>query len=670
MRRAIYLLALAATLCAHAVGQTTYFQQGKVYETMELQWDVCGGTYPPAGVSETTASPDNPFLDYRFEVEFTSPTDVDHFRPGFYAADGSGGDSGCKWAVRFTPDEVGEWDFTATLYRGTDANVATTGGTVISTTSGTVNVTALLFGGSEEVFRKRGAVTPHATHPYMVHQDGTSFLKHGMNSPENFLAYKGFDYTRDYGGTAFYHEYAAHSGHWNTGDPDWSASVLPAAGGSPTTTSNSGKNIIGAIRYLAENHCNGLYFLPLNLGGDGKDTHPFVQDSVAGHSTPIATSTATHYDVGRMRQWFTMMDFAQDLGVFLDLVLFEEELANIQLLADSTGAAAVGDLTTKRKLYLKQMAAYFGHLPGLRFILCEENGKTSMNSAHTDREFTAAELNAMAAYLESLQSWPTMVTVHQKNNAETPFKELLSGGALPSWCDSLSMQIGPGSSGWEDIAPFFEFCKWKYGGVCHLDEIGDDQYGASDQNKDDIRKHYTWDVLLSGGQIAWYNGYNHNTYGGDLKLEDFTNFKVDFFDTAWVAVDTINDFSFWEGQDLDRIDNLGVSPSVNVRTSIVSGAAASDGEPEVMWIEDEAYIVYYETVDQGGTFTPGTIDLSDQAAASWKCQWKDARTGTELGAFFFVTTGGTVNLSAYTNALTAANSLSLGPDVFLVIWKT
>ena len=45
-----------------------------------------------------------------------------------------------------------------------------------------------------DVFRKHGPLAPDSTYPYMTHNDGTFFLKHGMNSPENFLGYYGFDW--------------------------------------------------------------------------------------------------------------------------------------------------------------------------------------------------------------------------------------------------------------------------------------------------------------------------------------------------------------------------------------------------------------------------------------------------------------------------------------------
>ena len=60
--------------------------------------------------SETDNNP-NPFLDYRLQVEFTSPGGKQYNVPGFFAGDGNGGGTGHVWRVRFSPDEAGEWMF-------------------------------------------------------------------------------------------------------------------------------------------------------------------------------------------------------------------------------------------------------------------------------------------------------------------------------------------------------------------------------------------------------------------------------------------------------------------------------------------------------------------------------------------------------------------------------
>ena len=46
------------------------------------------------------------------------------------------------------------------------------------------------------------------------------------------------------------------------GDPDWG--------------DGKGRGIIGALNYLASQHVNSIYFLTMNVGGDGKDVWPWI----------------------------------------------------------------------------------------------------------------------------------------------------------------------------------------------------------------------------------------------------------------------------------------------------------------------------------------------------------------------------------------------------------
>jgi len=86
------------------------FGEMKKWHTVSLMF-----TGPEASENAST----NPFLDYRLNVVFTSPTGKQYVIPGFYAADGNAVEtsatSGNKWMARFSPDEVGEWTYNAGL---------------------------------------------------------------------------------------------------------------------------------------------------------------------------------------------------------------------------------------------------------------------------------------------------------------------------------------------------------------------------------------------------------------------------------------------------------------------------------------------------------------------------------------------------------------------------
>jgi hypothetical protein len=67
------------------------------------KWQPIALSFTGPSASETTASPNNPFLDYRLQVTFTGPSSQIYTVPGFFDGDGKGGASGDVWRVRFSP---------------------------------------------------------------------------------------------------------------------------------------------------------------------------------------------------------------------------------------------------------------------------------------------------------------------------------------------------------------------------------------------------------------------------------------------------------------------------------------------------------------------------------------------------------------------------------------
>ena len=58
-------------------------------------------------MASETDNDSNPFLDYRLQVEFQSPSGKTYNVPGYFDGNGRGGLRGSVWRVRFTPDEDG-----------------------------------------------------------------------------------------------------------------------------------------------------------------------------------------------------------------------------------------------------------------------------------------------------------------------------------------------------------------------------------------------------------------------------------------------------------------------------------------------------------------------------------------------------------------------------------
>lgn len=93
---------------------------------------------------------------------------------------------------------------------------------------------------------------------------------------------------------------------WRDGDPDW--------GG------EKGKAIIGALNSVSEQKVNSLYFLTMNIGGDGGDVWPW-----AGKPKPKGNTSDDNrnFDVSKLQQWETVFAHAQRKGIALHMVLNE-----------------------------------------------------------------------------------------------------------------------------------------------------------------------------------------------------------------------------------------------------------------------------------------------------------------------------------------------------------
>ena len=260
---------------------------------------------------------DNPFLDYRFDVVFT-----DGMRtftvPGFFAADGnaseSGASEGVKWRAYFTPDRTGEWSYSAVLRTGTDVAINDDPSAIDPVHTWEGEFTVAKSDKSGDDLRAKGRL--EYTGERYLRFAGTDeyFIKGGADSPENFLAYVDFDGTIDADGLdrpgeaqggIFLHRYKPHAGDWREGDPTWDGSRV--------------KNIIGALNYLASTGMNSVYFLTMNVIGDGKDVWPWTD-----------YDERFRFDVSKLDQWEIVFSHMDRLGLMMHVVTQETE--NDQLL--------------------------------------------------------------------------------------------------------------------------------------------------------------------------------------------------------------------------------------------------------------------------------------------------------------------------------------------------
>ncbi|MEL6720675.1 MAG: DUF5060 domain-containing protein, partial [Bacteroidota bacterium] len=233
-------------------------------------------------------------------------------------------------------------------------------------------------------FRAQGRIIVNTENQYFQHQGSQKyFLKAGADSPENFLAYHEFDSTYRHPGeakkgesdpTENLHFYPTHEKDWKAGDPIWK--------------DEKGKAIIGALNYLAAENMNAVYFLTMNINGDGKDVWPYTN-----HEERF------RFDCSKLDQWEVVFEHMERIGLMMHIVTQETE--NEKLLDN-------GETEKERKIYYRELIARFGHHNALVWNLGEENGlaEFSPNGQNTEQRV------AMTEYLKATDPYQHPVVLH------------------------------------------------------------------------------------------------------------------------------------------------------------------------------------------------------------------------------------------------------------------
>ncbi|MEM6675993.1 MAG: DUF5060 domain-containing protein [Planctomycetota bacterium] len=549
---------------------------GCVWHPIEL--DFSGPT-----MDERDVGP-NPFLDRRLNVTFTAPDGTESVVPGFFAGDGEGGSTGNVWRVRFAPDRPGVWSYRASFRRGQDVAIDLDAGAGAP----------LAFDGAEgrfgvmprdpdaEGLLSKGRIEYVGEH-HLRHREGDWFIKTGTNSPENFLAYDGFDDVQDSGGVGIIHRYEPHQGDWREGDPLFVSS----------SSGYDSKGIIGALNYLGDQGVNAIYFLPMNLGGDGRDTTPFV-----GYAKN--TFNKTHYDISRLAQWNAVLNHAQEQGILVHFVLAETEIGNETWLDD-------GEMGRERMLYFRELIARFGYLNGVKWNLSEEN------------DYPLTVLREMASYFEELDPYAHPVSVHTHPNDLSDYQALVGDPLF----DSASIQYDPGLA--NGLTQSVRNMSRQAGRpwVVDMDENGTWDVGVTSGNASQMRCEVLYDVLFSHGGLEWYAGYHQLPLGGDVRIENFRT-REEIFRYSRIARE------FME-------EHIDIAAS-NLNDNAVSGENAAFGGAQVMLQRDEWMAIYLPSASA----TP-TIDMS-RNAGEYSVRFFNPRTGEELAGSFEVTGGGSLAL--------------------------
>ncbi len=491
-----------------------------------IGYPVNGMVHHPMALDFTTPymSESNPatFTDHRLMVTFTAENSDPITVRGYFAGDGEAADSsatgGTVWRAMFTPPSEGRWTWHARFARGEDIaiDLDPTSGTAIplARVTGSILVDYNPLAGNAWTNRNFGPLEI-VDGRYRL-PNGREWFKSGSNSPENLLAYEGFDGTYRTSGNARdgeaesgeeLHTFAPHLVDWQPGDPQWGA--------------GEGRALVGVVNYLASVGANSQYFLTWNVEGDGKDVWPYT-----------SPDTYETFDISKLDQWNRLFDHMQESGIALHMVLQETEN---ELLMDD------GDTGRERRLYMAEIVSRFAHHNGLIWNLGEENGPAPW---HPEGQSDAQRM-AMIDWMSMIDPYNRPLLLHTLPNPEDKDKILSPLLGYPG-LDGLSFQV----SNPEDVGS--ETAKWirlsTEAGVpwaITMDEIGPWFDGAiPDANAEDGHERLLQLAMIAhleagGSGVEWYFGAHHPH--NDLTAEDLRSRDVLFRRAAEIR-------QAWEGQ--------------------------------------------------------------------------------------------------------------------------
>ena len=514
----------------------------------------------------------NPFRNYRLNLTFThAASRKSYVVPGFFAADGNASEtsatSGNKWRVHFTPDEQGEWKFTASFRTGEDVAISedANAGKPLAFDSETGTLKIGPGGGAKGLLRYVDR------HHLRYAGSGEYFLKGGADSPENFLAYNEFDATYDTDADSgsykavgtFIHKYEPHIRDWKAGDPTWK--------------DGKGKGIIGALNYLAAKGVNSVYFLTYNLdGGDGRDTWMWTDAKVRDR-----------FDTSKLDQWETVFSHMDRKGIMLHVVTQETE--NDRNLGGSAG------LNPVRKLYYRELCARFSHHLALIWNLGEEN-----NTPDSDRK-------EIARYIRSLDAYRHPITVHTHNDKALEFYNGLFGD--PNF-EATSIQGSMLNYNREAVTLRKRSAdagrKWAI--------FGDEQSRANtgvvpdsvDPGHDIPRIQALWGNLMGGGSgVEWYFGSSYPHM--DINCEDFRS-RDALWDQTRYALEFFRRYiPFWEMEPANDLASGAKDARVLIGGEDVFVVQFPTGGDVSLKIGSGNYMVRWYNPRTGGDLQSGSV---------------------------------------------------------------
>ncbi|WP_345192470.1 DUF5060 domain-containing protein [Algibacter agarivorans] len=531
----------------------------------------------------------NLFLNYRLDVTFKKG-EKEFIIPGFYAADGNAaetsGDSGNVWQVRFTPDEIGEWTCSVSFRKGKNIAIAVTTNDATSAgfmdgQTGTFTISSSDKTGIDNRAKGRLEYVGESYLKYVESQD--YFIKLGVDAPENLLAYTDFDVSTN--ALGFQKTWVPHA-------KDFDDSATPFV-----WQENKGKNLLGAINYLASEELNVFSFLTFNVDGDDRNIFPHLLkvplEEYEAYASVKKNKEAwetmfhkTRFDVSKLDQWERIFEYAETKGMFLHFKTHETETDHLM---------DKGVFGTEGKLYYRELIARFGHHLSMNWNLGEENNQP------------IAEVKKAANYVSNLDAYKNHLVIHTFPNKDDRFTEFI-GNQSPLTGASLQLSHPE----FNDVHP--RVLKWRNKSnatgrkwALAVDEPGKANIALLPDDEDPehnfARSRALWGTLMAGGYgVEWYFGYA--SPNSDLTCQDFRSRDL-FWDQNRHALHFFkNHIPFWE-----------MEPNDNLTTDDISYCFAKEGE---------VYVVYSEANADKLKLNLG------KSNKSFKVQWFDPRNGGDL----------------------------------------
>lgn len=580
----LYLIVLMILFCYQACfGQVEIAGEQRIWHTTTLLFD---------GPQSSEDNLNNPFLNFRFNVSFTSPSGKTFLVPGYYAADGNaaetGAISGNKWAVHFTPNEIGIWSYLVSFRTAHEiaVDLSPLAGVPLSIDGSSGSIEIHQNNKTLPDNRAKGRLNYVGERYPKFEGNASYFIKVGADSPENLLAHKDFD------NAVTNKDWAGHIPDWNPGDPSWQG--------------EKGKGLIGALNYLASKGMNAFAFNMFNLddpktnndGGD-RTIWPWSSTNIPlmEGSSAASVDSRMRYDVSKLAQWEIFFSHADTKGMFLHFKT--QERGNMKLMDG-------GDLGVQRKLYYREIIARFGHHLALNWNLGEE--------FHI---YDPDLVSRLSSYIKAVDPYDHIIVLHTfPGQQERSYNPLLGTN---SGVNGASLQIdiskvhdevkkwneASKANGEQWIVSSDEQGHWRVGVT--VDEAYPGSHGSEPDNRTAVRHRVLWGTLMAGGfGVEYYFGTQ--TGETDWSSENWRSRETKWED-AKIAYDFFTSYlNFWEMETHDQLTpyDLDYCLAALGEAYVIYLPGGSSTDLDLTNISGNFTIRWFNPRD-GGNLTPSTI---------------------------------------------------------------